>query len=231
MRPERRTGLLFASLIILALATGACTRSASTPQATSGAKGQTPGAVSGQQATMEAVRSALLTQTAQAAANPATKTPTATPLVSLGTPTPTVKPTSLTPFPTLPSATPIRSGQTQYTVQLGDWVYSIARKFGVNPDDIISLNNLAYPYTVTVGQVLKIPTGGSLPFATSTPGGPTVTPGGPTLVPGTRTYIVQEGEWVYSIARKFGVDPQAIIDANHLQYPYTLHPADTLVIP
>jgi LysM repeat protein len=109
-------------------------------------------------------------------------------------------------------------------------VYSIARKFNVDPYAIINLNNLAYPYSLSVGQSLKIPGGGSTPAPiTSTPGGPTVTPGGPT--PTGRTYVVQEGEWVYSIARKFGVDPQAIIDANNLQPPYVLHPGDTLIIP
>ena len=44
-------------------------------------------------------------------------------------------------------------------------------------------------------------------------------------------YTVQAGEWVYSIGRKCGLDPQAIIDANNLVPPYLLYPGDTLDLP
>jgi LysM repeat protein len=51
---------------------------------------------------------------------------------------------------------PIGSGTT-YTVQLGDYVSSIAVQFGVTSDAIVSANNLTYPYTLYPGQVLTIP--------------------------------------------------------------------------
>jgi LysM repeat protein len=213
---------LLAGVILVALASGACTRSASTPPATSETGAKTTGVASSQEATMAAVRALLLTQTAQATSGP-TQPATLTPVSALTTGTPA-------PGVTLVAATKTPTGPTTYVVQTGDWVYSIARKFNVDPYAIINLNNLAYPYSLSVGQSLKIPGGGSTPAPiTSTPGGPTVTPGGPTAT--GQTYVVQEGEWVYSIARKFGVDPQAIIDANNLQPPYVLHPGDTLIIP
>jgi LysM repeat protein len=99
-------------------------------------------------------------------------------------------------------------------------VYSIARRFGVDPDQLIAINNLQPPYVLDVGQVLQIPSG------SGTGSGPTNTP----LAGGTE-YTVQPGEWIYSIARKFGVDPWAIIEANNLQYPYTIYPGDVLTIP
>ncbi len=47
---------------------------------------------------------------------------------------------------------------TQYTVNAGDTVYSIACEFGdVFPESIIAANNLQSPYTLTPGQVLQIP--------------------------------------------------------------------------
>lgn len=234
MRSPRMTGLLIAGAIVVALGLGACTRSASTPVPTPGGKGTTPGALTGQQATMEAVRSALLTQTAQAVGGTPGKTGTpaaqGTPLAVQGTPT--ARTTSTTPIGTVVvvAATPTTCGQASYTVLTGEWVYSIARKFNVDPNDIISLNGLAAPYALTPGQALKIPSTCTSTLPTTT--GPTVTPGGPTLTPGAgKTYVVQSGEWVYSIARKFGVDPQAIIDANHLAAPYTLSVGQTLIIP
>ncbi len=232
MRSPRMTGSLIAGVIIVALSLGACTRSASTPVPTPGGKGTTPGALTGQQATMEAVRSALLTQTAQAVGGTPGKTGTpvvqGTPLAPQGTPT--QRTTSTTPIGTVVAATTTTCGPANYTVLTGEWVYSIARKFNVDPNDIISLNGLAAPYALTPGQSLKIPSTCTSTLPTTT--GPTVTPGGPTLTPGAgKTYVVQSGEWVYSIARKFGVDPQAIIDANKLQPPYTLSVGQTLIIP
>jgi LysM repeat protein len=95
----------------------------------------------------------------------------------------------------------------------------------VDPQQIIELNSLTPPYSLAIGQVLKIPGQGA-----STPVPPIGTPAGTQVVSGTK-YTVQEGEWVYSIARKFGVDPYAIIQANNLQSPYTLLPGQVLVIP
>jgi LysM repeat protein len=235
MRFPRLTGLAIASLIVLAALLGACTRSAATP-APGTPQAQTTAGMTGQQATMEAVRSALLTQTAQAAAGSGAATSTPLVVVTQGTPSaPLTTPGSGTPAATAGSAgaTPT-CGPTTYTVLSGEWVYSIARKFNVDPQAIIDLNGLVAPYALTPGQTLKIP--GSCPsaatpvvVATVTPGGPTVTPGG-TVTAGT-VYIVQAGEWVYSIARKFGVDPQAIIDANNLVAPYTLSVGQKLTIP
>jgi LysM repeat protein len=52
----------------------------------------------------------------------------------------------------------LQTHPTDYTVRSGDTVYSIGCYFGdVNPQDIIELNGLQSPYTLTVGTVLKIP--------------------------------------------------------------------------
>jgi LysM repeat protein len=232
MRFPRLTGLAVASLIVLAVLLGACTRSAATP-APSTPQAQTTAGLTGQQATMEAVRSALLTQTAQAASGSGAATSTPLVVVTQGTPSaPQATAGTGTIQPTTPAAT--TCGPSTYTVLSGEWVYSIARKFNVDPQAIIDLNGLVAPYALSPGQTLKIPgacPSGATPVvvATVTPGGPTVTPGG-TVTTGT-VYIVQAGEWVYSIARKFGVDPQAIIDANNLVAPYTLSVGQKLTIP
>ncbi|GAP62946.1 hypothetical protein ARMA_1369 [Ardenticatena maritima] len=42
---------------------------------------------------------------------------------------------------------------------------------------------------------------------------------------------MQEGEWLYAIARTYGVSPDAIIAANNLQPPYTVYPGQKLIIP
>lgn len=218
-------------LVIMAVAVGACTRSVSTPPPTADSAPQATLELSGPQATMEAVRSTLLTQTAQAGEAGVIPTATATPETASETPgsngdMETVVPTegadiTETVEPTV-DTTP--TGTTEYTVQSGEWVNSIAQKFNVDPDDIISLNDLQPPYSLEVGQVLLIPSAD----ATSVPTTAATTAATST---GGQEYTVQSGEWVYSIARKFGVDPQAIIDLNNLPFPYTLYPGDVLIIP
>jgi LysM repeat protein len=201
--------LVFAALIILALTMTACTRSASTPPP-SETEEPTSKEADDTQATMDAVRSAILTQTAQAGET----TPTEAPIV---TETPE---TSGTPVAVTPEATPTSGEVTEYTVQPGDWIFKIARQFGVEPEDIIELNDLTSPSQISPGMVLKIPA----------PSGAVETPEA-TGVAGGVTHVVQTGEWIWQIARKYGVDPQTIIDANDLTNPSMIYPGQELVIP
>lgn len=242
MKKMHLPGWLLVMTVTIALAATACTRAASTPPAsTSGATGATQGPLSGSEATMEAVRSALLTQTAQArillpTARPTTEVPptltptstvTATPVAVVATEVPsnTPEPTALSGATTPPTAVPTSSGggdgYSEYTVQPGEWVYSIARKFGVDPQDIIHLNNLVDPYTLYPGDVIKIPSGGNVP----------VPPSGLGSTESGTTYTVELGDYVSSIASEFGVTSDAIITANNLTYPYTLYPGQVLTIP
>ena len=194
-------------LAMLAVLAAACTRSASTPPPGEG-EGEAP--ADSQQATMEAVRSALLTQTAEAGGGESV--PTAAP----------------------PDATAVPEGETEaqptivgivyveYTVQEGDFIATIAEAFGVDPEAIVELNGLGSPTEVTVGMVLKIPpsTGqAATPEPTSAAGG------------GGTIHVVQPGEWIWQIARTYGVDPNAIIQANDLADPSLVYPGDELIIP
>jgi LysM repeat protein len=174
---------------------------------------------------MDAVRSAILTQTAQAGEGlPATPTPTEAPAETEEAPT-----TETTPGAGEATATPLGQ-EIEYTVQPGDWIFKIARDFNVDPQDIIDLNNLTNPGSLTVGMVLKIPVEGATEEpeveVEETPGAETATPES-----GTTVHIVQPGEWIWQIARLYGVDPQAIIDINNLTNPSSISPGDELIIP
>ena len=209
-----RLRLAIVVLIILTLGLTACTRSASTPPPETD-EGLPSGAQSETQATMDAVRSAILTQTAQALEDTsATSTPT---------PLPTSDPQeSATPEPDQPTAAP--EGQiTEYTILPGDWIFKIAREFGVDPQAIIDLNELVNPGALEVGTVLKIPAPEVAPPATAD--------GTDTPVEGGTTHIVAAGEWIWQIARLYGLDPQVIIDANNLTSPATIYPGQELIIP
>lgn len=88
---------------------------------------------------------------------------------------------------------PVEESFVSYTVQSGDSLYSIAKKFGVTVDEIKSLNNMG-SNLLSIGQILRIPTS----------------------TPNQITYIVQSGDSLYSIAKKFNVSVDDIKRANNL---------------
>lgn len=107
-----------------------------------------------------------------------------------------------------------------YKVVAGDTLYSIATKHNTTVEELRTLNNLTSNF-IFVGQELRVPgTGGGTPAATPVPG-----PGG------TRTHTVQRGEWLYSIARQYNINPEAIRRANPGVNLDVVYPGQQLVIP
>jgi LysM repeat protein len=123
------------------------------------------------------------------------------------------------PTPTPPSGQPPATGPTTYTVQNGDWIYAIARKFGISVPALLAANPGINPNFVYPGQVLNIPGSG-------TPG--TTPPGTGT---GSQSYTVKPGDTLFSIAVRFHTTTYAIQIANHLANPHFIYPGQTLIIP
>jgi len=95
--------------------------------------------------------------TTPAPASP-TATPSATPTAT-ATATATASPTpQVTPSPT-PTATPQPPPFTEYLVQQGDTLSSIAQRFGTTADELVRINGLAsQDVIIDVGQKLLVPT-------------------------------------------------------------------------
>jgi LysM repeat protein len=146
--------------------------------------------------------------------------PTAVPTTAITTPVVTETVDS-----DLAVATPVAEAN-QYEIQAGDWVFTIADEFGVDPEDIIELNDLASPDQFRPGLVLKLPDPTATATATDVP---PAMPHRPRT--GRTIHVVKPGEWVWRIARMYGVDPQAIIRANHLTHSGMIYPGQRLIIP
>ena len=82
-----------------------------------------------------------------------------------------------------------------YTVQRGDSLWSIAKKFGVTVNELKDVNNLS-SNTLSIGQLLKIPT--QEQEITSD------------------TYIVKSGDSLYSIAQKYNTTVDELKKLNNL---------------
>ncbi|MEP6896592.1 MAG: LysM peptidoglycan-binding domain-containing protein, partial [Chloroflexota bacterium] len=150
---------------------------------------------------------------------PLVVTATNTPLVSVN-PTATL---AVVPNNNGPTATQIPAGSIPgtYTLQSGEFVYCIARRFNINPDDILALNGLVDSQTIYPGLTIKLPQNGN-PF-----------PGDRMLRNHPVSYIVAgSGESVYSVACAFGdIDPARIAQANNISVGASLSAGQTLSIP
>lgn len=119
------------------------------------------------------------------------------------------------PAPT-PTPAPAPAGGT-YTVVAGDTLSGIAARYGTTYQYLAQINGIADPNKINVGQVLKVPGGGSAPAPTPQPNG--------------QTYTVRSGDSLSAIGSKLGLDWHAIAAANGLSDPYIIYPGQVLRLP
>jgi LysM repeat protein len=125
-------------------------------------------------------------------------------------------------------------GTTTYTVQAGDTLFSIARRFNTTVDTLMALNGITNPNLLNIGQVLIVSTSGGQPQPTTAP--TTVPTGVPTAAPTTPpdnqtvTYTVQPGDTLGQIAVRFNTTYQAIALLNNIPNPDIIFPGQVLTI-
>jgi LysM repeat protein len=110
-------------------------------------------------------------------------------------------------------------GTSTYTVQQGDTLGAIAKRFGTTVQAIVSANGLANADSIKVGQKLKIASGSGSGAAAAPSTGQ------------SRSYVVQRGDTLLSIARRFGLTVKQLQQANNISNPDKIYPGQTLVIP
>jgi len=211
--------------LVLVLTLSACQRSASVaPLATQTTSGDLPFPVPATQNPLQII----MTQTAIAKSGPTVGetqlVPTATvQSVVLPTNTPPAAPEAATATQAPPAASfvPTPGLPSTYTLQRGEFPFCIARRFNLDPGELLSLNGLNLNSRPATGVSLKIPTSGK-----------TWPTGSRSLISHPATYTVKTGDTIYNIACAYGdVDPNGIIAVNNLQSPYTLNSGQTLQIP
>ena len=152
-----------------------------------------------------------------------TVTITPTPLVSVN-PTSTLAISGTTISGTasgpLPTSAPVGSRPSTYTLQRGEFPYCIARRFDVNPEELLSLNGLSDGSIYYPNLSLRIPQSGNFPGTRALRNHPA-------------TYTVaSSSETVYSVACLFGdVDPATIASANNISVGAALTSGQQLSIP
>ena len=116
-----------------------------------------------------------------------------------------------------------------YKVRSGDVLGSIAIRYNVRISDIKKWNNLS-SNTIRIGQRLNIWTRPGAYSASSTVASTKTVQKAPIPIPGSKTYIVQQGDTLWDISRKFeGLSIERIKNLNNLQ-DNKIKPGQTLII-
>ncbi|MGH2460628.1 MAG: LysM peptidoglycan-binding domain-containing protein [Chloroflexota bacterium] len=109
------------------------------------------------------------------------------------------------------ASTAAPAGRT-YVVQPGDTLLGIAQRLGVSADRLAGANQVSDPDSIAIGQTLSIPAGAASARA-------------------PRTYAVQAGDSLSSIAQTFGITVDRLISVNNVGDPSLIQPGAQLTIP
>ncbi|RAV82268.1 hypothetical protein DBT52_04335 [Aerococcus mictus] len=131
---------------------------------------------------------------------------------------------------TKPTARPAGSGS--YTIQSGDSLWRISRKYGVSIQDLMSWNNLGANYMLHPGGklVVQAPAKAEAPAAKPSVEKPSESAKLAESTTTSASYTVQSGDSLWRISNKYGVSIQDLMTWNKLGANYMLHPGDKLVV-
>ena len=97
------------------------------------------------------------------------------------------------------------SPQNTYYVQAGDTLSEIASKFGTTVSGLVSLNHIANPNVIYVGQKIMLGDTGQ-----------------------SNAYTVQSGDTLSGIASAHGTTWQALVAKNHIANPNMIFVGQTI---
>ena len=103
-----------------------------------------------------------------------------------------------------------QAGSTIYIVKRGDWLSTIAQRFGVSLSSLIRTNKIRNPDLIFVGQRIEIP--------------------GKQVLSTPKTYIVRRGDTLFSIAQRFRTSLTTLIKLNNIFNPNLVFAGQKLVL-
>jgi LysM repeat protein len=117
-------------------------------------------------------------------------------------------------------ASPALAAETRYTVQPGDTLYSISRRYNVNVASLASANGLTLNSWLYTGQQLVIPGAAAAPAQTPV-----------TTSESGNTYTVKAGDTLLTIAARQGLRVSQLAAANGLAWNAWVYAGQRLILP
>lgn len=105
----------------------------------------------------------------------------------------------------------------RYTIQRGDTLSEIAQRYNTTVNELVRLNNIQNPNMIYANETLLIPTKNNSISTGSDDKNNTI-------------YIVQRGDTLYSIAKRFNTTVQNIVNNNGISNPNLIYPGQRLII-
>ncbi|MCB2378047.1 LysM peptidoglycan-binding domain-containing protein [Hymenobacter sp. BT635] len=152
---------------------------------------------------------------------PVRTVPAATPAPAAAKPAPASAPAAQPQPPVYVAATVVEPVPASglHTVQKGETLYAVARRFALRPADLIAWNNLPASPSLRLGQVLRVvapAASAQAPAATpATAGTPAAAPAPALATAETVRHKVATGESMYGIARKYNVSIKQVMEWNN----------------
>lgn len=97
-----------------------------------------------------------------------------------------------------------------YQVESNDTLDSIALRFNVPVEDLLTVNNINYPDIINVGTRLVIPQNKDNYY---------------------NTYTIQKGDSLFKIAKMYNINPELLAALNGLEFDDYIYPNQELLIP
>ena len=98
-----------------------------------------------------------------------------------------------------------------YIVQNGDTLYEIAERFGTTVQTLARYNGIPDPDVISVGEIIRLPDGA-----------------GENSV---RIHIIQKGDTLYSLAKKYGTTVDELATINGIRNPDIIVEGRVLALP
>ena len=96
-----------------------------------------------------------------------------------------------------------------YEVQDGETLVSIAAKLGISPEVLATLNGISLGAILNPNTYIVIPTGSSM----------------------FDRYVIKDGDTMYSIASRYGVEPMQLLRLNGMNENDIIYPDQEILVP
>jgi LysM repeat protein len=127
-------------------------------------------------------------------------------------------------FVTLFTALTVQAQDNTHIVRGGESLFRIAGYYGTDVTTLAQLNNITNTWQIYAGQVLVLPSSSAAAAA------PAEAAGAPQASVAAQTHTVGRGETLVSIARSYGLSPDALAQQNSITNPNLIYAGQRLII-